>query len=97
MFVLQKNLSEKLDSYKSFAKITINECSINSLKTIINSRLFPFKKIYVNVNEIKISKNKISSMNDGLLDKFICEGDWDLSLVNLRNHPAINAAYLNTI
>lgn len=94
MFVLQKELSENLDSYKSFAKIVINECSIYSLKTIINSKLFPFKKIYVNLNEIKISKHKISNMNDGLLDKFICEGDWDLSLVNLRNHPAINAAYL---
>jgi len=94
MFVLQKNLTEKLDNYKSFAKIVINEGNLNSLKIFKNTNLFPFKKIYVNINEIKISKSKISSMNDGIVGRFICSGDWDLSLVSLRSHPAVNAAYL---
>lgn len=94
MFVLRKNLSEKLDIYKSFAKILINESNINSIKSFVKSNHFPFKKIYVNINQIKISKNKISTMNDGVQGRFICDGDWDLSLVSLRNHPAINAAYL---
>ena len=96
MFVLQKNISENLDNYKAFTKIILRESNINSVISFINTKLFPFKKIYVNINEIKISKAKINTMKDGIYGRFICDGNWDLSLDSLRNHPAINSAYLVT-
>ena len=94
MFVLQKNLSENFDNYKNFVRIILNESNSKSIISFINANLFPFKKVYLNINEIKISKAKVSNMDDGIYDRFFCEGDWDLSLVSLRNHPAVNASYL---
>lgn len=94
MFVLQKNLSEYFDNYKTFVKIILKESRTKSIKNYFNTRFFPFKKLYLNINQIKISRDKIYKMDDGISGKFICDGDWDLSLVNLRNHPAINSSYL---
>ena len=94
MFVLQKNLSENLENYKSFLRIVLSESNPKSIINFSQTNLFPFKKIYVNINEIEISEAKISTMNDGIYGRFLCEGNWDLSLVSLRDHPAINAAYL---
>tara|TARA_Y100000991_G_C21945021_1_gene337062 strand:- start:290 stop:940 length:651 start_codon:yes stop_codon:yes gene_type:complete len=94
MFVLKKNLSENLENYKSFLRIALRESNPKSIINLTHANLFPFKKIYVNINEIEISEAKISAMNDGISGRFICDGNWDLSLVSLRDHPAINAAYL---
>ena len=58
MFVLQKNLSENLENYKSFLRIVLSESNPKSIINFSQTNLFPFKKIYVNINEIEISEAK---------------------------------------